>query len=401
MVREDLILHKTRTVLNEFLAPMQAQVDRPRKRFLLQAVRGILFSGTLVVMELCRWIRDDCSDRFYQDKRLLNHLISPRGDLKKAVTAYRQHVARQVQPDTPLLLDLTDLARPRAKKMKYLGLVRDGSTGTLVHGYWCVEVYAHLPHKRMLPLALEVYSIDDPAVGSQNLQIERVVRAVHDAVGGRGVWVADRGFDGLEQYEMWFSLHDHFVVRQRGDRSIVTRQGTRLILQDYAEWLHQHHGFRVKSQEIAFGRVYLPEHAQPLYLVASWRPGEEEPLIVLTTLVVATVDQALQVLRYYKKRWACEEAIQFLKMRTGFERLRVRRYESLQRLAILAMFAMGFLTWILLRSRDLTRRLYGWTSRFRRPVRFVYYRLLDGLQEFVRLHPTVLTDPQPPPGRNG
>jgi len=91
---------------------MQAQVDRPRKRFLLQAVRGILFSGTLVMMERCRWIRDDCSDRLYQDKRLLNHLTSPRGDLKKAVTAYRQHVARQVQPDTPLLLDLTDPQPP-------------------------------------------------------------------------------------------------------------------------------------------------------------------------------------------------------------------------------------------------------------------------------------------------
>lgn len=71
-------------------------------------------------------------------------------------------------------------------------------------------------------------------------------------------------------------------------------QGTRLILQDYAEWLHQHHCFRVKSQEIVFGRVSLPEHAQPLDLVASWRPGDEEPLMVLTTLVVANIEQVLR-----------------------------------------------------------------------------------------------------------
>ena len=401
MIREDIVIHKTRTLLQEFLAPMQAQVDKPRKRFLAQVIRGILFSGTLVVMELCRWVRDDCSDRFHQDKRLLHHLISPRGDLTKAVTAYRQSMARWIAADTPLIIDLTDLAKPRARKMKYLSLVRDGSEGTLVKGYWCIEVYAHLRAKRLIPLALDLYSIDDPAVGSQNLQIERVVTAVHEAVEGRGVWVADRGFDGLEMYEMWFSLRDHFVVRQRADRSIVTAQGTQLILQDHAEWLHQHHAFQVDTQQVVFSRVRLPGHPQWLSLVGSWRPGQEQPLLILTTLVVLNLPQALQVLQYYRKRWVCEEAIQFLKGRVGFERSCVRRYESLQRLAVLAMFAMGFLTWIMLSSRDLTRRFYAWTSRFRRPVAFAYYRLLDGLQEFVRLHPNALTDPQPPPTQNG
>jgi hypothetical protein len=76
-------------------------------------------------------------------------------------------------------------------------------------------------------------------------------------------------------------------------------------------------------------------------------------------------------------------------MRVGFERFRVRRYEAVQRLALLALFAMGFFTWILLRSR------------FRRHVQFGNCRLLDGLQEFVRLHPDALTEPQSPPTQNG
>jgi hypothetical protein len=124
-------------------------------------------------------------------------------------------------------------------------------------------------------------------------------------------------------------------------------------------------------------------------------------LILLTTLVVQTLEQARQVLRYYKKRWVCEEAAQFLKMRVGFERFRVRRYEAIQRLAILAMFAMGFLTYILLRRRDLTKRLFAWTSRFRRDAPFVYYRLLDGLQEFAYFNPSALTEPPPTSCRNG
>jgi len=49
------------------------------------------------------------------------------------------------------------------------------------------------------------------------------------------------------------------------------------------------------------------------------------------------------------------------------------------------MFAMGFLTWILLRNKQLTGSLFSYTSRFRKKTKFVYYRLLDGLQQFARL----------------
>jgi len=282
--------------------------------------------------------------------------------------------------------------------MAYVNLVRDGSEDKLVMGYWCIEVYAHLPHKRLIPLALDVYGIDDPAVGSETLQIQRVVTAVHRDLQGQGVWVADRGFDRGEAYEMWFSLKAQFIVRQRGDRNIVTPAGARLILRDYVEHLDQQDVHEVPGRRIVFHRLYLPDHpTQPLYLVASRRTGDEQPLILLTTRVVETVDQALQVLRYYKQRWACEEAAQFLKSRVGLERFRVRCYEAIRRLAVLAMFAMGFLTWILLRSRDLTQRLFTWTSRFRRTTGFLYYRLLDGLQEFVRLSPIALTTTPPYP----
>lgn len=398
MLRKDLLIRKTRLLLGEFLAPLAEQVDKPRKRFLHQVIRGILFSGSLVVMDLCCWVRDDCSDRFYQVKRLLNHLVSPRADLTAAVRGYRQAVSAHIQPDTALILDLTDLAKPRAQRMQYLALVRDGSEDTLVMGYWCIEVYAYLKDKRVMPLAMEVYGIDDPAVGSENLQIQRVVTAVDRDLQGKGIWVADCGLDRLEAYEMWFSLQAHFVVRQRADRMIVTPSGTRMILRDFVDHLYQRGSYELHDHRIVLGRVSLPDHpTQPLYVVASWRAGEEQPLILLTNLVVETLDQARSVLRYYRQRWACEEAAQFLKGRVGLERFRVRRYEAMRRLAILAMFAMGFLTWILLRSRDLTQRLFAWTSRFRRKRSFLYYRLLDGLQEFVRLYPASLTKLPPGP----
>jgi hypothetical protein len=118
MIRKDFIICKTRNLLNQFMAPITEKADKPRQKFLRQTVSAILLSGSLIVTELAHWIRDDCSDIFHRLKRLLNHLVSTRGDLTNVVAAYRQKVAKYIEPDTPLVIDLTDLAKPRARKMK-------------------------------------------------------------------------------------------------------------------------------------------------------------------------------------------------------------------------------------------------------------------------------------------
>ena len=115
MPEKDFIINKTRCLLNEFIEPIAQKADKPRKKFLHQAIGAILLSGSLVVTEFGRWIHDDCSDIFYRLKRLLNHLISPRGDLTLVVNAYRKSVSRYIQHDTPIIIDLTDLAKPRAR----------------------------------------------------------------------------------------------------------------------------------------------------------------------------------------------------------------------------------------------------------------------------------------------
>jgi hypothetical protein len=43
MVREDVLISKMRTLLGQFFKPMQDHLGKPRKQFLLWAIRGILF----------------------------------------------------------------------------------------------------------------------------------------------------------------------------------------------------------------------------------------------------------------------------------------------------------------------------------------------------------------------
>ena len=137
--------------------------------------------------------------------------------------------------------------------------IRDGSEHKLVPGYWCVEVYAHLKKKRILPLAMDVFSIDDPAVGSQNLQIDRTVKAVNKAIDSNGIWIADCGFDGLNSYETWFLLNCHFVVCQRGDRCVIMPNGVRIVERELVERLRHRQAQANLPTNIVFSEASRPK----------------------------------------------------------------------------------------------------------------------------------------------
>ena len=63
-----------------------------------------------------------------------------------------------------------------------------------------------------------------------------------------------------------------------------------------------------KQTDIVFTKVRLPCQKKSLYLVASWRRGYDKPLILMTTMVAENIQQAKQIIWYYKLRWSCEEA---------------------------------------------------------------------------------------------
>jgi hypothetical protein len=366
-------------------------LDKTRCKFFRQALGGVLGSGSLVV---ARWLRhlhgcgDRCHDPFYRHKRLLNQLHSEGWDHARVLEEYQRQWAGQIDPDTPIIVDLSDLAKPRARKLEYLALVRDGSNSDgrrprLVNGYWCLEVYADLGGSRVVPLLLLPYSVEDPQVLSENAMVLRGVEQVFAATGGKGVLVMDIGGDRDAVLIPWVDDGRRFVVRLRGDRHLLLDDGgtrTRVEALQLAETLLQRrHG----QSRRAWCRVYLPERPNhPLALVCVTLPGHDRPLMVLTNLCAEDDASAARVLRYYRRRWKCEEAIRFLKSELGLERFAVRRYAAFGRLMLLATLAMALLTWLQLHFASLARSL-----REQRPgrhaIKFLYYRLAKWFQEQI------------------
>ena len=119
MLRKDFILPRARSHLQEFISPMRTVVDKPHNKFLTQALPAILFAESLRIKDMAQGIHDDCSDVFIASSGWQISWYHPEAFWMIPLIATEPWYAKHIHPDTPTDIDLTDLARPIARKMKY------------------------------------------------------------------------------------------------------------------------------------------------------------------------------------------------------------------------------------------------------------------------------------------
>jgi len=389
MLGKDALCRNRERDLRQFLKRFCPDLDKTRSKFFRQGLWGILNSGCLTVSRWLRWIPDRCQALFYRHKRLLNQIKSTDWDHEQVLDRYLQQWAKSIQVDTPLIVDLTDLPRPRGTKLPYIRLVRDGSEERLHYGYWCLEIYAYWGQGLITPLLLDPYSTEAPDVYSENARILAGVDRIFTATAGRGVLVMDAGADRDRLLIPWIDDQRRFVVRLRGDRHLLLGNGSLVPTLMLAEQLLH----RCKDHKRAWCQVHLPERPdRRLYLVCKTLPGHNKPLMLLTSLTVEDLNTAKNALNYYRWRWKCEEAARFFKNALGIERFALRLYQSFPRLFLLACLAMSFLTWMALHFASLKKRLCQAVPG-RHQIKFPYYRLLHWLQNQIHHGNTVSKPP--------
>jgi len=221
------------------------------------------------------------------------------------------------------------------------------------------------------------FSVNAEGERSQPQQVLDVLSVVDRYFGSRfGLFVCDRGFDARGYIEPFCGDHRHFVIRQRGDRTVLLANGVHLILEHLVEHPFAHH-----SQWLVYQKVFLPHLCTPSYVVAYRKKGYDRAVILLTNCCVENHELALRIRNVYAQRWDCETAIELLKSKIGLERFAVRRYRSIQRLIVLAALAMGFLSFLLSRCRQLRGFLSDRLRYSRNPKRQWGFRLIDQLRE--------------------
>jgi len=403
MVKQDASMESLSSNLHGFLNQIQGDLSVPDKKFLRDGFIGLIRSGHPIVCQMAREVPNQGSKYTTRVKRLDLHLTA-KNDFDEQVEQSLPAIwVPLVTDDTPLILDLSDLAKPLATQMDYLATVRDGSTGKLVNGYWLVEIYASVGRKNPFPILLETFSHEEPECPGQNPIVIDAVRRVFTLTGGRGVLVVDRGGDARVFLDDWLDHVYRFVVRMRGDRDLMRFYAVSQMAGD-GWWVPMegrelaehtstpHHWSRVvkskgrvvlRISQIGWVKVRLPGREETLTMIVARRPGNDVPFMLLTNLPVDALTDAKRVLRFYIRRWECEEGMQFLKEQVDMEAIRTFRWTAICRLVLLAAVVMLYLAWLWEKHLGLAERLIDYAQVLPDEVDFMLYRLLTGLTHIL------------------
>lgn len=387
--------------------------DEYRKRFIPEAMAGVVKAGTLVAAEIARETQKEGETMSAAWKSIRNHLASKLWDKREEAInrEFARQQARWVDTRTVIAVDLSDLSKKYARKMEHLGWVRDASessrrkTDVIERGYWLFESYTFgWDDRTPIPLVNFVYSLEEGRFASENAALEHGLREIHRATQGQGVVTMDRRADAGFVLELLESLPMAFCVRLQKSRIVQDDQGRDLgTVGDVAQRLEPQGTLRLKRRkgsrtlrvdvEYRYRRIYVASLKRPVYLVAAKgnfehadKSDTEGWWYLLTTEPILTPADAERVLHWYRLRWKAEEAIEFLKRELGLERVRLLNFRAIRRLIQIAFWVMALLAEVTVGVTDSTlRKLYRLGQVLRAVTAdFLLYRIRRALAVFFR-----------------
>ena len=399
---------KIRGKIEAFSGKLSRGLPKVGQRLVREVLYGVQSRGSVRLSEIGRALGETTGMKKVIER--LGRGLHRAGLRERVRKNLLEWAAGQIESETLLVLDPTDISKPYAEKMQYLARVRDGSRKQLRDGYWCCQVVGVRRNSaQVLPLYQELYSQKAPDFVSENAEILKAVEAVSQATGKRGVWVMDRGGDRQEVLERLLEGGHGFLIRQRGDRHLVCGQGLRSGHElasrcrlPYRETVVKQSGQGEQVYTLDFGvrKVRLPGFSQKLSLVVVAGLGQQ-PLLLLTTLAVTGSRKSLwRVVESYLARWRVEETIRFIKQSYRLEDIRLLTYQRLRTLAVLVMAVAYFACVYLgesIRMEILVQHIQRAAKRIYGIAEFRFYAIADGIKQVLYSSPRGIGKP-PPPG---
>lgn len=400
------LANKLRNKITRFSGILSQDLDKTARRFVREAIYGIIASQSVMLTEIGRQLESRVSLKKIEE-RFSRQLIKPRiwGSIHRRILT---QASSRVNERTLLILDLSDIKKKYAKKMEHMARVHDGSEqGELVNGYWTNQVIAsEVGSNEITPLYYSLYSQASPDFTSENDQVLEAMDQVGNALQNKGIWVIDRGGDRDALYGPLLMNKRDFIIRLVGSRDLIYKghQGRSLWIAAGCRLKYQKsivkiiHG-REHHFNLRFGSVpvRLPDIAAPLHLVVV-SGISRQPMMLMTSLKTDNSEKDLWfIIQAYMKRWTIEETIRFIKQTYDLENIRVLKYMRMQNMMALLLAVFYFAAVILDQSQKLTvmaghvlkcaKRVFGIPD-------FKYYALGDGLSNIFSMFPGPLRKQQ-------
>ena len=238
----------------------------------------------------------------------------------------REAVIRLFQEEAPFVIgDPTEIARPQAKKTRYVGTLKDGKT----KGFWLLMLATPF-RGRAIPCGFVTYSSRTIAEGvtSRNQEHDRAFQSVKYLVGERPL-VLDREFSYLGLLDKLIAEKVDFVIR--------------LNMGSHPPVFTNDEGRRV---ELTIAPGETPVYHQIYYrgqvlvsVIGTWKKGFRKPLWVMTNLAP---EEGLEI---YRDRMKIEESFRDLKSLLHLDKVVNKTQSNMEKMVALVLiaYAIGLL----------------------------------------------------------
>ncbi|HET8628718.1 MAG TPA: transposase [Thermomicrobiales bacterium] len=275
-----------------------------------------------------------------------------------------------------VLVDGSDLRKPHAQAMEGLQRVKRLAGEGLIPGYRTLNAIGVGRQRRGL-LYHRLFSSAAPGFLSESAEAQAALASIGAALaplGAEVTYVFDAGFDDVAVWATVWGQGHHLVCRlkhrdrlvrpaadqpachlhelaprlrplARVETEMVVRKGrqARPKLQPVTAVVAAV-PLAVDYQEEARTRADGARRARRAWLVEVRLEGaHEEPWWLLTDRAVTTPEQATEIFRMYRQRWAIEDAFKVGKQCLGWEDVQVLKLDAVRTLVALGWVAAGFL----------------------------------------------------------
>lgn len=193
-----------------------SEFQLPIQKFVQQMIFGIIRSRSVIAQRIGISLEEKLKlkktrERLYRNLKDRVFLYS------FLMLSHMRKTSSAIVETTPILLDLSDIAKPSAKKMEGLARVWDGSEGKTNKGYYTLQASFCDPEN---PRSIRLYYSDLFSLEEEDVsENEKILDFIHQSAiltGNKGIYVSDRGLDRERLLTDMIENDNSFIIR--GDK---------------------------------------------------------------------------------------------------------------------------------------------------------------------------------------
>ena len=374
----------------EFGKRIFKEQSRPVQKFGVDMTYGMLASRSCLLTSIVDHLHERAK-KVNAVERLGRHLSA--GIPEDALTEYHK-VVREWMPKEPvILIDDSDVVKPKGYKFEALGIVRDGSKSTekknvYEKGYHVTEAVAITRSKQPVSLFSRIHSSHERGYVSANVvTFEAIDRCA--TLFKKATYVMDRGYDDNKMFLKLDEMKQDYVIRLTSKRKVLyhnkwtpvtelrdRRKGKVKMKLRYHDKDHEAYLSHVK--------VLVTASRNPIWLVLVYGITEH-PMMLATNIPIRSREDVIRVAKLYFSRWRIEEYFRCKKNVFDFENFRVRSLKAISALNFYMTVCMAYLAFLSLKptSNQIYCNVLEAADPIKIQVCFFGYRFAAGIARIL------------------